>query len=137
VCNLQVFNHKRLARIVPISGNRDVPPYSRVIRFKTYCGYVNPRITCKRTIKRHRWKKPTNAQEYCKQFIALIKSPTCFGIQMPSSVCYLFLFKATPVLVCVSGGWGYCSLGVAITDLRKMLGTTIKILKDIFITAIW
>jgi hypothetical protein len=39
-----------------------------------------------------RWKKPTNAQECCKQFIVLIKSPTCFGIQMPSSGGNLFLF---------------------------------------------
>jgi hypothetical protein len=31
-------------------------------------------------------RKPTNAQGCCKQlfFILLIKSPTCFGIQMPS-----------------------------------------------------
>jgi hypothetical protein len=40
-----------------------------------------------------RWKKPTNAQGCCKQFIVLIKSPTYFGIQMPSSGGYLFLFK--------------------------------------------
>jgi hypothetical protein len=40
-----------------------------------------------------RWKKPTNAQGCCKRFIVLIKSPTCFGIQMPSSGDYLFLFK--------------------------------------------
>jgi hypothetical protein len=39
------------------------------------------------------WKKPTNAQGCRKQFIVLIKSPTCFGIQMPSSGGYLFLFK--------------------------------------------
>jgi hypothetical protein len=40
----------------------------------------------------YRWKKPTTAQGCCKQFIVLIKSPTCFDIQMPSSGGYLFLF---------------------------------------------
>jgi hypothetical protein len=40
----------------------------------------------------NRWKKPTNAQGCCKKFIVLIKSPTCFDIQMPSSGGYLFLF---------------------------------------------
>jgi hypothetical protein len=40
----------------------------------------------------YRWKKLTNAEGCCKQFIVLIKSPTCFGVQMSSSGGYLFLF---------------------------------------------
>jgi hypothetical protein len=44
------------------------------------------------SISLNRWKKPTNARGCCKQFIVLIKSRTCFGIQIPSSGGYLFLF---------------------------------------------
>jgi hypothetical protein len=40
-----------------------------------------------------RWKKPIDAQGCCNQFTVLIKSPICFGIQMPSSGGYSFLFK--------------------------------------------
>jgi hypothetical protein len=39
------------------------------------------------------WKKPPNAQGWCKQFTVFIKSPTCFGNQIPSSGGYLFLLS--------------------------------------------
>jgi hypothetical protein len=56
-----------------------------------FCNFAYSGLT--RLLYVIRWKKPTNAQGFCKQFIVLIKSPTCFGIQMPSSGGYLFFLS--------------------------------------------